>query len=340
MTVHPLVSFLVPCYNYAHFLPECLASICAQEGDVPFEVIVVDDASTDHTRQVLEQVTDRRVRVLHNEVNQGHARTVGIAIDAARGRLIARIDPDDRYRAAFLRTTTPLLEQYPDVGLVYGDAAVIDTHGRVTTPRSAAQHGGRSFQGNELLPLLQENFICAPTVIARAECWRSALPVPDHLAFNDWYFTVMIARRWNFYYVPEVLADYRVHGTNHHSRIGQDGSEERSVRWLLQRVFQEPEPDAAREAAKQAARKRILASHLVGAGEKYFWFGNYADARRCYLEALRADARQVLRPHVLRHLIATWLGPTRYQQLKRRVGRGSGIADRGSGIGERGAGIL
>ncbi len=311
MSAAPQVSLLVPCYNYAHYLPDCLASILAQEDAPPFEVVLVDDASTDHTRELLADVSDARVRVLHNAVNLGHARTMGVAINAARGQLLARIDPDDRYRPGFLRLTVPIFDRYSDVGLVYGDAAVIDAQGNISTPRCDQRHHGRTFHGNELVPLMADNFICAPTVIARAECWRAALPVPEHLAFNDWYFTLMMARRWNFYFVPDVLAEYRVHGTNFHARIAQDGSEERSVRWLLDRLFREPELDASLEAAKQAARGRILAQQFVSAGEKYFWFGNYADARRCYLEALRAHAGYVLRPNVLRHLLATFLGRAR-----------------------------
>ncbi len=312
----PRVSFLIPAYNYARYLPDCLNSIFAQVGDIPYEIVIVNDASTDDTRDLLAGITDPRVRVLHNQTNQGHARTIEIALRAARGELVARIDPDDRYRSGFLRLTTRIFEQYPDVGLVYGDAALIDDVGRITTRSCDTRHGGSAFHGNELVALLQENFICAPTVIARRECWLDALPVPEHLAFNDWYFTVMIARKWNFYFMPGVLAEYRVHGTQHHTKVARDGSEERSVRWLLDHVYSQPELDATVERAKQRARGRILASHLVGAGEKYFWFGNYDDARRCYLEALRADARQVLKPHILRHLAATWLGEDRYQFLK------------------------
>ena len=316
----PLVSILVPAYNYARFLPECLNSILGQRTDVPFEVVVVNDASTDDTREVLQRYDDARIRILHNAVNQGHARTIGIAIEASRGSLVARIDPDDRYKPDFLRLTVPVFKQYSRVGLVYGDAVMIDMDGN---PSGACEqrHGGRAFGGNELADLLEKNFICAPTAIARRECWLAALPVPEHLAFNDWYFTVMIAREWDFYYVPEVLAEYRVHPTQHHARIAHDGSEERSVRWLLDQVYERPERDPEIERAKQARRSRAYARHAVDAGEKYFGFGRYADARRCYLQALRRDPALVLRQPVLRHLAGTLLGAHTYDKLKRAFGR-------------------
>lgn len=318
--MRPQVSFVVPAYNYARYLPECLGSILAQDSTATFEVVIVNDASTDDTPAVLDRLRDPRIRVVHNETNQGHARTIGIAIKAATGKLIARIDPDDRYRREFLSRTLPVFDRHPEVGLVYGDAALIDAEGRFTEV-CAPRHGGQAFHGNELVPLLESNFICAPTVIARRECWEAFLPVPEHLAFNDWYFTVMIARRWNLYYVPAVLADYRVHDTQHHTRVAQDGSEERSVRWLLNEVYAAPEGDSALEREKQAARERIWAAQLIHFAEKYFWFGNYPDARRCYLEALRHDASQLMEPRVLRHLAASVIGRKPYEWLKSALRR-------------------
>src|SRR5207248_7397114 len=55
--------------------------------------------------------------------------------------------------------------------------------------------GGKDFKGCELVELLEENFICAPTVIARRECFLDQLPVPSHLSFHDWYLTLKIAQR-------------------------------------------------------------------------------------------------------------------------------------------------
>ena len=319
----PRVSFLVPTYNYARYLPDCLASILALEGDTAFEVVIVDDASTDDTAEVLAGIRDARVRILRNEVNLGHGRTLERALGAAQGELVARIDPDDRYRPGFLRHTLPVFERHPDVGMVYGDAALIDEAGRLTQASCDRQHGGEPFHGFELVPLLEENFICAPTVIARRECWTAFLPVPAHLAFNDWYFTVNMARRWPFYFVPEVLAEYRVHCAQHHARVARDGSEERSVRWLLDQVYATREARPELEAAKRAARKRVYARHAVDAGEKYFGAEDWRNARRCYVRALRLAPKLVLRQPVLRHLVGTLMGRRGYAAVKAAVKRPS-----------------
>ena len=118
---------------------------------------------------------------------------------------------------------------YPEAGLVYGDTSIIGPTGEEHSPRCDRQHGGKDFKGCELIELLGWNFICAPTIIARRELLLRHLPIPPHLAFSDWYFTVNMARETEFYYVDSVIADYRVHSGNFHGRTILDKSEERSV---------------------------------------------------------------------------------------------------------------
>src|SRR4051794_9364967 len=121
----PDVTFIVPCYNYGRYLGDCLSSIFAQEGGATFEIIAIDDASSDDTLAVLSRFADPRLRVARHAINQGHGTTITAGLQLARGRYVARIDPDDRYRNDFLAVTLPKLERFPDVGLVYGDAALI-----------------------------------------------------------------------------------------------------------------------------------------------------------------------------------------------------------------------
>src|SRR5437667_10156716 len=141
------------------------------------------------------------MRVIRHEQNEGHVKTISQGLRESRGQFVARIDPDDRYRPCFLREALPRLQSHPEVGFVYGDVALIDAQGNVNVERCDRVHGGKDYKGNEFITLLLENFVCAPTVIARREAWLQTLPVPPNLAFSDWYFNLMIARRHQFYYV-------------------------------------------------------------------------------------------------------------------------------------------
>ena len=311
----PVFSVVVPAYNYGRFLPDCLDSIFAQQGAPSFEVIVFDDGSTDDTREVLAKYRDDRLRVVGHQPNRGHVATINAALPLARGAVVSRIDPDDRYQPHFMATVWDRLQAHPDVALVYGRVRIIDEHGRPGDTTTAEPHHG-DFTGFEFIRLLERNFICAPTMAARREAWLAHLPVPDGLAFHDWYFSLLIARQAPFHFVDRVLADYRVHGTNHHSRISRDGSEERSVIWLLDKVYAESEADPAMERQKRSVCGRVYAAHYADFADKYFGFGLNAQARRCYFASLRRDPARGLDWRRLRRLAATLTSRRWYEQAK------------------------
>jgi glycosyltransferase involved in cell wall biosynthesis len=314
-----MISFIVPSYNYARFLPECVESILKLDGEFEWELLLIDDASTDNTQDVIRSFSDPRIRVITHPTNLGHARTMNEGLRAARGEFIARIDPDDRYRPGFLTVAMRKFQAFPEVGLVYGDVALIDERGQVTVRRCDREHGGRDFKGNELVRLLERNFICAPSVIARRSAWLEAAPVPEHLAFNDWYFTVMMARAHEFCYVDEVIAEYRVHSANHHSMIARDKTEEASILWVLDRIFASAESDPALERTKRMARRRIYGAKYLEMADKYFGWSHERDARRCYLAALRYQPAYLAHSGLLRRLAATSIGRARYDRLKSAV---------------------
>ncbi len=317
----PLVSFVVLSYNYARYIGETIGSILAQDGAYDFEIIVVDDASADNSNEVIASFKDARIRHIRHERNLGHAATVTDGLRAARGDYVARIDSDDRYRPGFLRETVPILQRHAAVGLVYGDAAILNEHGVLTALTTDTEHGGVDFTGNEYVTLLAKNFICAPTVIARREAWLEALPIPDGLSFHDWYFTVQIARRWNLYFRSAVLADYRVHAGNYHTVITRNRTEEGSIMRLLDQLFSEPEREASLQHAKLRARNRIYGAHYLVLALKYFGAGMSRDARRCYLAAVRHRPAYLSRPAVVRQLMGTFMGIATYQHIKGMIRR-------------------
>jgi glycosyltransferase involved in cell wall biosynthesis len=312
---------VVPAFNYGRYLGDCLRSIFSLEGEQDFEVIVIDDASSDDTQDVLKSFDDPRLRAKRHPQNMGHVVTVNEGLSEARGDFISRIDPDDRYRPCFLELTLPRFADRSDIGMVYGDAALIDESGTVTAERTDVMHGGRDFVGNELLGLLESNFVCAPTVIARRAAWLDAWPIPTGLAFNDWYFSTEMARRYAFYFVAEVLADYRVHGANHHVKVIRDRTEETSILWILNRLFQEREENVQLQNAKQRVRRQVFGKQYLTLADKYFGFGLDADARRCYLQAARYSPQVLRCPAVVRRLLGTIVGRRSYEAIKTSMRR-------------------
>ncbi len=315
----PLISFIVPCYNYGRYLPDCLNSIFQQEGKHDFEIIAIDDQSTDNTQEILAQFSDPRLQVITHQKNMGHGDTINEGLSLAKGQFVARIDPDDRYRSDFLISVLEKFNQYPEVGLVYGDAAVINDVGEITIERCDRLHNNQDFKGNELVELLAQNFICAPTVIAKRELWQKFLPVPPGLAFNDWYFTTMMARETEFYYINKVLADYRVHSQNHHTKIAKNKTEETSIFWLLDKIFNEVEKDAELELKKRQNKNKIYANHYLDVGRKYFGFEFNEDAKRCYLKMLQYQPEYIGNLEIMRHLLGLIIGRKTYNYVKKII---------------------
>jgi glycosyltransferase involved in cell wall biosynthesis len=312
----PLISFVVLCYKTEKYVGDCIRSILSIVTDLPFEIVAMDDHSPDRTYEVLSSFTDPRLRVFRNERNLGQELSIGRAMNQTRGEFVARIDSDDRYRPEFLNRTIPIFEKYPEVGMVYGDASTIGEAGQQYAPKSDRRHGGKDFKGCELIELLEWNFICAPTIIARRDFWIRRLPVPAHFAFHDWYFTIGMARETEFYYVDAVIADYRVHAGNMHNRTIRDKTEEKSIFWLLEQIYESDESNAELQTRKLRARRRIYGNQYRTLAEKYFGIFMNADARHCYFQAIKNRPAYLLSPAFSRRFAATLVGRNMYERGK------------------------
>ncbi len=117
----PTVSVVVPCYNYGHFLEDCLRSIVDQPG-VTTDVLVIDDASPDGSGEVAEALAERypNVRVIRHEENRGHIATYNEGLPLATGDYVVLLSADDQLTPGALGRATALMEAHPEVGLVYG----------------------------------------------------------------------------------------------------------------------------------------------------------------------------------------------------------------------------
>jgi len=121
------VSIVVTAYNYERYIDECLDSCFGQEGTtLDYEVIVVDDGSTDGTAALLARRSDPRLRVLQID-NSGIEQASNQGFAAARGRFIVRVDADDVLERSYLAQMEPILDQpfgfcYPDYTIIDGDS--------------------------------------------------------------------------------------------------------------------------------------------------------------------------------------------------------------------------
>ncbi len=307
------ISIVVQSYDFAPFLAEAIQSVLALRDPAPEEILVIDDASQDASAAIARSFDDPRLRVIVNERNLGAAETFNRAFAETRGDFVARLDGDDRYRPDFLTHAMAAFARHPAAVAAYGRIELIDSAGRVT---SSARHPALPpgpHCGDRFLELLEDNFLSAPTLIARREAWQHALPVPADMHFFDWYVALRIAEYGPIAFTDHVHAGYRVHPGGMHVAMMREGWGEAIYLRVLDKFFSEP----GHAEAKAARRRRIYAKWYRVIADNFFGYGRCIDARRCYRAAIVSDPWHRDNWTAARRWAATYLPRQTYESLKR-----------------------
>jgi glycosyltransferase involved in cell wall biosynthesis len=134
----PPITVLLCTYNDARFLPQSVESVLNQTF-AEFDFLIVDDGSTDETREWLDRLSDPRVRVLRNTTNRGLTFSLNRGLDAARGRYVARMDADDVAAPERLAAQFAFMEANPSVGIVGSSRTLIDEQDRFVAEARATE---------------------------------------------------------------------------------------------------------------------------------------------------------------------------------------------------------
>jgi len=203
----PVVSVIMAAYNGAALIRETIASLKAQTM-ADFEVIIVDDCSTDNTRAVLQSIADARFQIIESSVNQGPVKTRNIAVGHARGRYIAALDQDDLcYPQRFARQVA-YLESHPEIALVAGAATLLENGAirpsalpAITTPHLVEW----------MLGLL--NPIVWSTVMLRSNVAQNLRPFgrPELLYAEDFDLYHRMLRHGGIARIDDPVLHYRIH---------------------------------------------------------------------------------------------------------------------------------
>jgi glycosyltransferase involved in cell wall biosynthesis len=192
---NPKVTFIVPCYNLAHLLSECINSILAQTYE-NFEILIMDDCSPDNTPEVAQSFDDPRVIHVRNEKNLRHLANYNKGIGLARGEYIWLISADDCLRRSYvLERYVQLMNDHPEVGFVFCPAIALQ-NGKETEIEQWSYHGEQDFirKGHDfLMRLLQSNCVTAPCGMVRKECYEIELFPLDMPYAGDWYLWCLFA---------------------------------------------------------------------------------------------------------------------------------------------------
>ena len=207
----PTVSVVIPAFNSRRFILRCLESVADQT--LPgVETIVVDDASTDGTRDVVANAAVRGLRCIGHETNRGSAAARNTGLAEARAPYVAFLDADDAMKPDNLMRKVEVLERHREVALVHSGAEGMDEDGAPFFP-SDGDDAPAQPRLERLFPrILYGNAITLSSVVARREPLEAAGGFDTGLRFaEDWDLWIRLAHDHAFAYIPEPLIWYRIH---------------------------------------------------------------------------------------------------------------------------------
>ena len=201
----PRVSVITPTYNRARFIGEAVESVLAQTMP-DWELLIVDDGSTDDTREVLAPyLADERIHYIY-QPNQGQSVARNTALAEARGEFVGFLDSDDLWRAHKLEEQLSVFESQPGVHIVHGDESIIDEHGL-----EISQQNMRRYSGRITAQLLADNSVSITTALVKRECFDGMGGFQaSHGVADDYDLWLRFSARYRFYYKPGIVASYRV----------------------------------------------------------------------------------------------------------------------------------
>ncbi len=287
------VSVIIPCHNACDYIGATINSVLAQTLP-PAEIIVIDDGSTDDSREVVRRF-DGRVRLL-TKANGGPASARNLGIASSTGDYIAFLDSDDLWMSDKLARQVAFMASHPEVGLLFSEAWMFrETDGEKVISRKIGFTGDPTFR-----QLLHGDFIPNSTVLLRRECVERVGPLSEKrslIGVEDYEYWMRIARECTIAGIAEPLAWYRLREGN----LMGDGRDIDKGLDLALKALGEIEsrfPQMWEESG--VVRERLLARLHLRAGFAWKQRGDWRGCIRHYRQALRWSRH----PRVLRWMVA------------------------------------
>ncbi len=310
----PLVSIMMPAFNAAPYVGTAIESALAQSFR-DWELIIVDDGSTDDTGEIIAGYRDPRIQVIA-QANAGEAIARNTALAAMNGKYVAFLDADDAFLPDHLRLTVNRLESNPQLDGVYTDGYHCDEKGARLGSLSSRRRG--PFQGDLFEPLVRASDVFGPplcVLLRRDRILQHGLRWDPAIVIGpDWDFFIRYAQFATFDYIAERTCLYRVHTSNITVRTGAEKRRsslalcrEKTIRltrfpecstetraWVFYELLVElldgqPEEQEqiltepqflALPAAEQARLLRLMASRAIRSGAAGSYIGDWLAAAR------------------------------------------------------------
>jgi glycosyltransferase involved in cell wall biosynthesis len=270
----PAVSVIIPTHNRAHIIPQTIDSVLTQTFR-DFEIIVIDDGSTDDTSAVLQHRYGERIACIRIQ-NSGLPAARNRGITAARGQYIAFLDDDDAWLPDKLKLQTTLMQKSPSLGLVYCGSYTIaadDTVISETRPLKRGELFQDLLRSNDIVGSASAVLV-AGSVFSKAGCFDENLT-----ACEDWDMWIRIARDYPIDFIDKPLVKVRRHPASMQQNIL---NMEQATFSVLNKYWTEQ----ASEQGLQDKKRGVYSAHCVNFAWKYYAAGDMRSFSRLLNQAL------------------------------------------------------
>lgn len=206
------LSICITTYNRGSTLAETLRTVLNQSYK-DFEVVVIDDASTDETPEVVCSIGDARLRYTRNAVNVGLIANKNRAIEEAKGDVIAIYHDHDLYHPDLVRRSMEILDEYPKVGAVCAAAHIVNADDPTQILSTIHLNFGEVTPGATVRRALFHHWRCkivGPTTMVRRSCYEQlGVFNPEYGGAADRDFWLRVFRYWDLGYIAEPMARLR-----------------------------------------------------------------------------------------------------------------------------------
>ncbi len=258
----PLVSIILPAYNCEKYISEAVNSILQQVYD-NFELIIINDGSTDNTSSILSSIADQRLRILDNDGNKGLIYSLNRAIDESKGELIARMDADDIATNDRIEKEVHWLLHHPETAAVGTFIKIIDENAKEKPKWKLDRETYTSEAIRKVMP--KENCLAHPTMMIRSNILKQYRYAESQKNIEDYDLWLrMLADGLVIEKIPQPLLYYREHSTSVTSKYLRSQNPflknyHCKKKFLSQRRREKKWGDFEAEVRKWMIRDRIMA---------------------------------------------------------------------------------
>ncbi len=296
------ISVIIPSYNRAYLISRAVGSVLNQTFR-DFELIVVDDCSTDNTVEVVKSFNDKRIRYIRHEKNKGGSSARNTGIKLAKGEYIAFLDSDDEWLPEKIEQQIKILEDTStNVGVVHTEFFIKEPDGKTHIAHKNVPVKERNIH-RQLLEV-EGSFVATPTIFIRKICFDKVGMFDENLTrLQDWELMIRISEYFEFIFIDTPLV--KVHITDNSISMNQEAYCQ-SKELILEKHYQK----------FRDAGKGVLAGQLYGLGNLLCSSGEIQAGRR-YLN--RAVMIYPLPKYLLVYFISLF-GPDFYK-IKKKAAR-------------------